>query len=369
MPKDGVTSGEATSNRKRLSVMENSGQTDAQRRELRHSQRLLNKTIQENADELADATSSQFAKMRHKNNVLWDQVRYTREAVLDGDNLDFLATRAARQVDKLVEVCEYVNDCIIIYSFSFAHQAKSQTQVPRYDAIRFCTKLKTKLSSNRGAFDWRKLGAEVGVCFNALPSNVTFLAGPLRSDYTRKERKKAERRPKPSDSDNEEDDKPEEVKTQEKDADKLSAVEQNIQTVSEVLRKTSTLEQKRLAEECNLDELEPEKRQRVGEVSAIEYLFNPKSFTQTVENIFHFSFLLKNGMASIYKTNDKGPMVQPHPHVSEHRPSRQSIISLNMRDWRRLSEAYNVTKSLVPHRTGSKHGPRQQPSSQRSVSS
>ncbi|KAI2503113.1 Nse4 C-terminal [Fragilaria crotonensis] len=346
MPKAvGVPSEGAASNRRkqRLSVMENSGQTDAQRRELRQSLRELNKKIQDNADELADATSSKFEKMRHKNNILWDQVRYTREAVLDGDNLDFLATRAARQVDKLVEV-------------------------PRYDAIRFCTKLKTKLSSNR-AFDWRKLGAEVGVCFNALPSNIKFLAGPLHSDYTPKERKKAERRNKQSDSDNEEEEKPEEVKIQEKDADKLSAVEQNIRTVSDVLTKKSKEERKRLAEECNLDELEPEKRQRVGEVGAIEYLFNPKSFTQTVENIFHFSFLLKEGRASIYKTNDKGPMVQPHPQVADHRPCRQSIISINMRDWRRLSETYNVTKSLVPHRTGSKHGSRLQPSSQRSVSS
>ena len=90
--------------RQRLAVMESSGQTDAQRRNLRQSLRTLHKTIKGKAEELEDATSSSFATMRNQNNSLWDQVRYTREAVLDGDNLDFLATRAARQVDKLVEV-------------------------------------------------------------------------------------------------------------------------------------------------------------------------------------------------------------------------------------------------------------------------
>ena len=90
--------------RRRLAVMESSGQTDAQRRNLRQSLRTLHKTIKGKAEELEDATSSSFATMRNQNNSLWDQVRYTREAVLDGDNLDFLATRAARQVDKLVEV-------------------------------------------------------------------------------------------------------------------------------------------------------------------------------------------------------------------------------------------------------------------------
>jgi non-structural maintenance of chromosomes element 4 len=241
-------------------------------------------------------------------------------------------------------------------------------QVPRYDAIRLSTKLKQKLST-RGTFDWKKLGAEVGVCFNALPSNITFLAGPLNTDYTPKERKKPERRQKTSDSDNEEEEqKPEDVKNQQKDADKLSAVEQNIQTVSDVLMKRCAQEHKRIAEQLDLDDLEPSKRQRVGEIGAIEYLFNPKSFTQTVENIFHFSFLLKDGRACIYNTDDKGPVVQPHPHVADHPPPRQCIISFNMRDWRRLTETYQVEKSLIPHRTGSKHSARL-PSSSQSVAS
>lgn len=105
MPKTTVAATDAASTkRQKVAVMENSGQTDAQRRELRQNLRSLHKVIQENSDELADATSKTFDGMRFKTNALWSQVRYTREAVLDGDNLDFLATRAARQVDRLVEV-------------------------------------------------------------------------------------------------------------------------------------------------------------------------------------------------------------------------------------------------------------------------
>jgi hypothetical protein len=249
------------------------------------------------------------------------------------------------------------------HTHTHTHTQTQHKKVPRYDAVRFSNKLKQKLSTN-GVFDWKKLGAEVGVCFNALPSNVTFLAGPLDADYTPKPRKKQERQKRSSESDDEEEIKPEDVKNQEKDADKLSAVEQNIQTVSDVLSKKSNHERKRVQEQTNLDDLEPAKRQRIGEIGAIEYLFNPKSFTQTVENLFHFSFLLKDGRACIYATDDKGPMVQPQPQVAEHPPPRQSIISLNMRDWRRLTEAYQVDKSLVPHRTGSKHGARRQSSTQ-----
>jgi hypothetical protein len=88
----------------RLPVMEDSGQTDAERRELRQNLRTLHKKMQDMAEELEDVSSSSFAKLRQDNNQLWNQVRYTREAVLDGDNLDVLANRAARQVDKLIEV-------------------------------------------------------------------------------------------------------------------------------------------------------------------------------------------------------------------------------------------------------------------------
>jgi hypothetical protein len=207
--------------------------------------------------------------------------------------------------------------------------------------------LKQKLSKGSG-IDWKKLGNEVGVCFNALPSFVVFLAGPLDAEHIPKERKKVERKQRVVEESDNEEEEPEDVKQQAKDADQLSAVERNILIVNEVLTKRS----KEAAEA--FDESEPEaKRRRRCEISAIELLFNPKSFTQTVENLFHFSFAIKHGQASI-SVEDDGPKTQPL-NVKDHPPPRQAIISLNMRDWRRLVEAYGVEQSFIPHRTGSKH--------------
>lgn len=93
-----------SSGKTKIPVMENSGQTDAERRELRKSYRRLHKVIRNDADALEDITSEKFSDIRYENNALWNQVRYTREAVLDSENLDLIATRASRQVDKLVEV-------------------------------------------------------------------------------------------------------------------------------------------------------------------------------------------------------------------------------------------------------------------------
>ena len=62
-------------------------------------------------------------------------------------------------------------------------------------------------------FDWRGLGFQVGVCFNSIPSNVSFLYGPLDAEYTPKERKKAERRKKQTQEEESEgeEEQPEEV--------------------------------------------------------------------------------------------------------------------------------------------------------------
>lgn len=93
-----------TRNGAKVKVMEESGQTDAQRRSLRRQLRQVQKDIVIDKDDLEDAKSDVFTKVRTQNNELWDQVRYTREAVLDGENLESIATSAARQIDRLVEV-------------------------------------------------------------------------------------------------------------------------------------------------------------------------------------------------------------------------------------------------------------------------
>jgi len=62
--------------------MQASSQTDFERRELRREQRDLRKTLA-TADGIDDVFSSKFKDYRSKNNLLWERVRYTREAVLD----------------------------------------------------------------------------------------------------------------------------------------------------------------------------------------------------------------------------------------------------------------------------------------------
>ena len=128
------------------------------------------------------------------------------------------------------------------------------------------------------------------------------------------------------------------------------------------------IQQKRKLEEVYQGDIPKEEKKKLkkygAEICATKYLFNPKSFTQTVENIFHYSFLVKKGSAALnirktgFGENGKpGPVVKyvSNPTGKQQPPPKQFVLNMTMKDYRDLLEAYEVTEGDLPHRTGSKH--------------
>lgn len=221
------------------------------------------------------------------------------------------------------------------------------------------------------------MGLEAGVCFNAVPSYVTFLNGPLQDGQEEFQVKQRAARPRRQRVEEEaEEERPEDVEGHTaRGADQLSAVQKNIMDVARALQRkvdNGFRKNKATLKELygSMDQVPDKVRKKFKknpDVCGVELLFNPKSFTQTVENIFHYSFLVKQGAAGLTIKNERkiddgltlpaGPSViyyekkdgQPAPP-----PPRQAIVSLTMKDWREMIQAYEVDKSDVPHRIGSK---------------
>jgi hypothetical protein len=87
-----------------IPLMEESGQTDEERRCLRQKQRALQNVILTQAEAMENPCDQVFGKVREENNDLFQKVFFTREAVLDGENLHMISERAAKQVESLVKV-------------------------------------------------------------------------------------------------------------------------------------------------------------------------------------------------------------------------------------------------------------------------
>lgn len=323
--------------KKKVKIMTNSGLTDADRRQLRNQQRKLQ-------EEIISGDPAAQNEARDRNNELWDKVRYTREAVLDSENVDLIAASMARKAEAMV-------------------------QVPRYDAARLAQMLVRKASVKTGSnthFGWKCFGFQTGICFNAVGSHVSFLYGPLDAEYKVKERKKVERKQKQTEPEEDvEEQQPEDVdqsQKKEKDGNELSAVEAHMTTIATTLKhrakeevaKASDREDEFVAKLSEEVEDGPEKKKIIEKklkklkieaqkVNAVQNLFNPKSFTQTVENVFHFSFLIKENKASIEARDAEtaeefgvapGPVIRPlkfNNMPKEGEQSRQAIVSLNMR--------------------------------------
>ena len=104
---DGVRPGKKRGKSKKVKLMSASGQDDAERRVLRRKQRELQADIATDGggggDE-GDEGEDRIGRLRDANNELWDDVRFTREAVLDADNVNSLAAKATREAEKLVQV-------------------------------------------------------------------------------------------------------------------------------------------------------------------------------------------------------------------------------------------------------------------------
>lgn len=268
------------------------GQSEAERRALRKSQRELFQTS-ENLDEI-----------RSRHNELFAQVKFTREAVLDAHNGEILAQEYKKKVDQMV-------------------------QVPRYDAGRLVSKLQAQVRTANGSFNWKLLGQEVGLCFNAVPSRVSFMSlGPAQI------KKRAKRKLPPAAKD--------EV-TQEVNPTKHAVQQSEVQNATQ--EKTLLVVKKRL-KQMTKEAIETTKSPKLDTCSLV---LHPTSFVQTVENLFHLSFLVKKGEAAI-DMNEDGWQVQIKSQSQDLPPSTQSVLALTLHDYHKLLEKYHPTQSGVPCR-------------------
>ncbi|KAJ3754682.1 Nse4 C-terminal-domain-containing protein, partial [Lentinula raphanica] len=92
----------------------------------------------------------------------------------------------------------------------------------------------------------------------------------------------------------------------------------------------------------------------VGPTNFFQFIMNPASFAQSVENLFYMSFLFREGRLGLYLGEDNEPIVydahQSRSQLLRNSESHSAVFEIDMATWKRAVEVFNISDPLIPHR-------------------
>ncbi|KAF5928094.1 hypothetical protein HPG69_015360 [Diceros bicornis minor] len=90
-------------------------------------------------------------------------------------------------------------------------------------------------------------------------------------------------------------------------------------------------------------------------MSFFDFVVDPHSFPRTVENIFHVSFIIRDGFARIRLDQDRLPIIEPvnineeNEGIDQNTQIRnQGIIALSYRDWEEIVKTFEISEPVIP---------------------
>ncbi|EHA99505.1 EP300-interacting inhibitor of differentiation 3 [Heterocephalus glaber] len=88
-------------------------------------------------------------------------------------------------------------------------------------------------------------------------------------------------------------------------------------------------------------------------VSYFEFVVDPHSFARTVENMFHVSFIIRDGFARMRLDQDGLPVLEPvdPSQMGEDEPStygrKQEVIALTLQDWEDIVATFKISQAMI----------------------
>ncbi|CAG8559662.1 7450_t:CDS:2 [Ambispora gerdemannii] len=279
-----------------------------EKRTIRKEYRNLITSTEENRQDYIKADSNGLSETLAKANNLYKKVRNTHEAILDSRILVLsgdLSVQKARRMK--VDSNAFDTDDYIAKLVNFMG-GEQQTRGEEDD----------------GHLDWLGLGKVAARHTNRVPS-VDFMLGPLSIEQKERVKGKASARIEKDEKD---------LKTP------ISMKERDI----ERQENETTRNVKMLADV--IQEKQP--------INFIELIINPESFSQTVENMFYLSFLVRDGQVSIEDEDGQPVLSRCESATAEDYENglikKQVVLEMDMALWKQLVEIYDIKKSVIPTR-------------------
>ncbi|OWF55260.1 non-structural maintenance of chromosomes element 4 homolog A-like [Mizuhopecten yessoensis] len=290
-------------------------QNRSERLRVRHDYRVLIEDIQKNTHDMINPESKRLQEVLDEANSLNKEVRMPREGALDSQAVLLISNLSRQKAEAL------------------------HTDFVKFEPIEFAEKLITFVDGGADRQmtpqNWVMLGSAVQKFFKKSPA-FHFMGGSFERLAVPKMGNK--RPPKLKEKDN-----LQEKATVPKQLNNFGEGGRNEGTTQEVERVFGLL--KKYYKNTNNQP-----------ICYFEFVLNPDSFGQTVENVFYASFLVRDGHARIYLDDDRLPLIEPisdeerNAETFDKMSKHQAILSITPAEWKELVEVYKVEIPLIPTR-------------------
>ncbi|KAI0101336.1 hypothetical protein GGR51DRAFT_563514 [Nemania sp. FL0031] len=346
-----------------------------ERRKVQRGYRDLLRGLQENVDELSNPKSLFLNETLERANRLSHHVKQTGEAIIDSKLLVAAADASYRRAARLangnvaqgVDVDEFVSKCI---SYMRLGAGIAEDDAPELTS----TQQQRRRPSRRNAADsddedeigdegdmmnWEHLGRFACIPNIRRPAVPGFLLGPLSVE---KKVRKIVKRSAPFRADALRETRPEVL-----NAEDVQRAEKNDLTAicAKILRRLQEFQDMAQTKvEAAFESHGDAEAQRLmnqyglrdtGGIDLLKFVVNPKSFGQTVENMFYVSFLIRDGAIQIEFDENGLPSLQPTASqdtstIKRDAQRHQAVLSIDMQMWRDIIDAFHITEPIIEHR-------------------
>jgi hypothetical protein len=314
-------------------------------------------------------------------------VKQTSDATIDSRLLVAVGDLSYKKTNEIalgdsstgVDVDEFVSKCISFMKRD-VHAVKDATTANGRDSSSSTAPSGTQLQRRRrrpgfeegeeeeeggdedDQLNWAHLGRNACFLYNSRPCLSGFLLGPL--SVQKRMRQQTQRRAREARADPANAVRPQELRDEDlekQETANLTVVCSEIRRLlgriqvqgEKAVEATYTINQDITDEEAQ-DLMREHGLADNGHVPLFDFCVNPKSFGQTVENMFYVSFLIKEGSVGLgFDSRGMPTLGLVGDKTLEERqeaPKNQAVFTLDFEMWEEIIESHGIQKSLIPHR-------------------
>lgn len=353
-------------------------QNAKERRALKRRLRDIGKDLTDSRAEYLKADSDGLVRSLRDLNHVFPNVKQTSDAAIDSRILINISDLSHKKITDLtlgdsaagVDVDDFVSQCITFMKRGQQETLQRGAPSPQLGAAGTQTQRRRARQRDEededsgDPLDWDYLGRNACFLHNSRPCLSGFLLGPLsvQKKVRQQTQRRARERANPADAT-----RPQVLREEDVEAEESANLTEICRSIATLLGQVQTQGQEAVEARYDRGEFESlsaEQRQALlrahgiadnGLVPLFDFCVNPRSFGQTVENLFYVSFLVKEGSVGLDFDSRGLPTLglSDDRSVAERQEAgvrNQAVFTLDFDVWETIVAEFAITRSIIPHR-------------------